>query len=204
MLNWVSSDTFAEILTVSVAPMLVLDTFKVEFTMGEVKSMTVIVVILSLKLFAVSLTLTVKFIALPADTFIVIFWEKVADVAPPKEKLNILLKPEIFTIICPKLNPVSSVALAVRLMTSRFSMPVRDLLRVPLITGRIISTTVIIVSFVAKLFLESLARAVKLITVPKDALNVIFWLNFALVPDRLKLNILLKPVSFTIIWPKLS
>ena len=72
------------------------------------------------------------------------------------------------------------------------------------ITGAWFAVTVTILSFVLKLPLVSLALAVKLMTQPAAQLIVIFWLNCALVPDKLKLKYLTNPVSLTITCPVLN
>src|SRR3989338_8062001 len=62
--------------------------------------------------------------------------------------------------------------------------------------------TLTIVPLVLKFPAVSLALAVKFI-MHVVQLIVMFWLNCALVPEREKLKYLLKPVSSTIICPKL-
>src|SRR3989338_2453084 len=63
--------------------------------------------------------------------------------------------------------------------------------------------TVIIVSFVLKFPAVSLTLAVKLITLPLVTFIVTFWENWAEVPVKEKLKNLLKPLMFTMTWPKL-
>ncbi len=94
-----------------------------------------------------SLTLAVKLITSPLVSFIVMFWEKVADVESFKVKLKYLTNPDILTIICPKLNPVASVTFAVMFMMSLTVMFVKDLFNVAFIIGFTVSMVKLIVTF---------------------------------------------------------
>ena len=99
---------------------------------------TVNMVSFIVKWFAESLTLAVKFITDPVDTFIEMFWENVA-VVPVKEKLKYLLIPVSLTIIWPKLKLAASVTLAVRFIMSVAKIFVKDLFMLVFITGNIVS-----------------------------------------------------------------
>src|SRR3989338_6374505 len=63
--------------------------------------------------------------------------------------------------------------------------------------------TGIIVSFVLKFPAVSFVLAVKFITSPLVTFIVTFWENWAEVPGKEKLKNLLKPLMFTMTWPKL-
>src|SRR3989338_4067084 len=100
---------------------------------------TVIIVSFVMIWLVVSFTLAVKFITLPLVTFIVMFWLNWAEVASFNEKLKYCLYPDMFTIICPKLNPFTSVAFAVMFITSLTVRLVNDLFKVAFTIGNVVS-----------------------------------------------------------------
>jgi len=67
------------------------------------------------------------------------FWEKVADV-PDKLKLNILINPVSFTMICPNDKPNGSVVLTLILIISFVLILLKDLFKVVLTIGNVVST----------------------------------------------------------------
>src|SRR3989338_9690614 len=90
----------------------------------------------------------------------------------------------MFTIIWPKLNSISSVAFAVKLITSLTVIFVNDLFRVVLTTGSIMSATTINVEFCLTLLFVSVAYIVKLITDQAPVVIIVTLLIWALAPDR--------------------
>src|SRR3989338_7952412 len=136
-------------------------TLKLVFTTGNVVSgvvATVIIVSFVLKLPLVSFTLAVKFMTQHAAQSIVIFWLNSA-LVPAKVKLKYLINDcpagEAFIIICPTLKPTLSVAFALRLIISFWSILVNDLFRLVFTTGFVTSATTINVEFCLTLLLTT-------------------------------------------------
>src|SRR3989338_9069693 len=119
----------------------------------SLSGVTVTIVSYILALLLVSLTIAVKLIT-QGEQLTVIFWLNSADV-PLKLKLKYLTKPVSLTIICPKLNPTTSVAFPVRLMISLSSTNCADLLKVAFITGAVASGNKPRLTFTSLLLLTS-------------------------------------------------
>ena len=140
-----------------------------------------------------SLTIAVKLITFLAPTEIVKFCEHWS-LVPVAVLLKYSLTPVWFITNLQKLNPVSSLTLAV-ILTTWFNTTV-DRFRDALILGFVVSAPSVMltnVEFCFTLLLVSVTNIVKLITAGDEG-NIVTLLTCAAVPEMLKFNLVTEPL----------